>query len=49
VRDGSFREDLLFRLNVVNLKIPPLRKRPADFNVCFALEWEESAALPRTT
>ncbi|MEI7805093.1 MAG: sigma-54 dependent transcriptional regulator [Hyphomicrobiales bacterium] len=30
VRDGSFREDLLFRLNVVNLKIPPLRDRPAD-------------------
>jgi two-component system, response regulator FlrC len=30
VRDGSFRDDLLFRLNVVNLKIPPLRERPAD-------------------
>jgi DNA-binding NtrC family response regulator len=30
VRENSFREDLLFRLNVVNLKIPPLRERPAD-------------------
>ena len=35
VAKGNFREDLLFRLNVLSIKIPSLRDRPADIPVLY--------------
>ena len=30
VKEGAFRQDLFFRLNVIHVTIPPLRERPED-------------------
>ena len=33
VESGSFRQDLFYRVNVIELNIPPLRERPEDIDV----------------
>lgn len=33
VRQGSFREDLFFRLNILSIRVPPLRERISDLEV----------------
>jgi len=49
VRAGRFREDLFFRLNVVTLRIPPLRDRPGDILPLarhFAARYAQANGLP---
>ncbi|MCB1482796.1 MAG: sigma-54-dependent Fis family transcriptional regulator [Rhodobiaceae bacterium] len=49
VRAGTFREDLLYRLNVVTLKIPALRERPEDVLALaehFARKYSEANGMP---
>jgi NtrC-family two-component system response regulator AlgB len=32
VKEGKFREDLYYRLNVITIEMPPLRQRPLDLD-----------------
>jgi two-component system, response regulator FlrC len=46
---GTFREDLLYRLNVVNLRLPALRERPKDILALarhFARKYAEANGVP---
>jgi len=49
VKHGIFREDLLYRLNVVNLRIPALRERPKDIQALarhFAHKYAQANGVP---
>jgi transcriptional regulator with PAS, ATPase and Fis domain len=46
-KDGSFRQDLFYRLNVVNLEVPPLRERQDDLPLLITYFVRKHAARSR--
>src|SRR5262245_55591442 len=41
VAQGAFREDLYYRLNVVNIHVPPLRERPEEIPIIAEHFWQK--------
>ncbi len=52
VREGRFREDLYFRLNVIPMSVPPLREHPGDIPdlvLHFAMMYRRRSGQPAPT
>ena len=54
VSEGRFRQDLFYRINVIELRVPPLRERPEDIpllteHILVRLASDTGSSLPQVT